>query len=90
MCRSCNLSNLNSASDISIMGAGVATEFKKGEIVRVSKKFSTKIVSVKFPDERGRYTGKTYNYFLHEELPLPNLSDRIQIKSIRSFGDVVP
>lgn len=86
MCRSCNL---NSTSDISIMGAGVATELK-GEIVRVNKKFSTKIVSIKFPDERGRYTGKTYNYFLHEELPLPNLSDRIQIKSIKGFGDVVP
>lgn len=87
MCRS---ANLNGTSNISIMGAGVVTEFKKGEIVRVSKKFSTKIVSVKFPDERGRYTGKTYNYFLHEELPLPNLSDRIQIKSIKGFGDVVP
>lgn len=86
----CHSSNLNGTSDISIIGAGVATEFKEGEIVCVSKKFSTKIVSVIFPDERGRYTGKTYNYFLHEELPLPNLSDRIQIKSIKGFGDVVP
>lgn len=81
---------MNGTSDISIIGAGVTTELKKGETACVSKKFSTKIVSVIFPDERGRYTGKTYNYFLHEELPLPNLSDRIQIKSIKGFGDVVP
>lgn len=87
MCRSCNL---NGTSDISIIGAGVATELKKGETACVNKKFSTKIVSIKFPDERGRYTGKIYNYFLQESLPLPNLSDRIQIKSIKGFGDVVP
>lgn len=61
MCRSCNL---NGTSDISIIGAGVATELKKGETACVNKKFSTKIVSIKFPDERGRYTGKIYNYFL--------------------------
>lgn len=86
----CRSGSLNGTSDISIIGAGVTTELKKGETACVSKKFSTKIVSVIFPDERGRYTGKTYNYFLHEELPLPNLSDRIQIKSIKGFGDVVP
>lgn len=86
MCRS---ANLNGTSNISIIGAGVTTEFKKGETACVNKKFSTKIISVKFPDERARYTGKTYNYFLQENLPLPNLSDRILIKSIRGFGDVV-
>ena len=35
MCRS---ANLNGTSNISIMGAGVTTEFKKGETACVNKK----------------------------------------------------
>ena len=56
----------------------------------MNKLFSTKIISVKFPDANGKYTEKAYNYFLHENLSLPNLSDKIQIKSIRDFGDIAP
>lgn len=56
----------------------------------MNKLFSTKIISVKFPDAKGKYTEKAYNYFLHENLSLPNLSDKIQIKLIRDFGDSAP
>lgn len=56
----------------------------------MNKLFSTKIISVKFPDANGKYTEKAYNYFLHENLSLPNLSDKIQIKLIRDFGDSAP
>lgn len=85
----CNLHPWDDVVDMSISGAGYF-EKKGEELLDMNKLFSTKIISVKFPDVNGKYTEKAYNYFLHENLSLPNLSDKIQIKSIRDFGDVAP